>query len=982
MPPATTRYFANSVDQNWDTLGNWWANAGCTTGFSGTLTGVTVTITDATVTCDSTAGLVVGRPITGTGIDTGSTVASITNGTEFELSLPAIANGSSNLSCELHVIPVTGNDVVIANGNGTVAGTPSADVLGLVTVNGDSNLNVTLAAANFEFNDTSYIDGDITGNVTFNDFSHNRGGTGGVGFPSYTGGITGDCTFNDSSYNGSGYNEPGGGTINGNATFHDDSWNKYNGGINGNATFTNAEYSSDPHQGFVSGTVTFSSLTPVKFTLTEGAWYSDTTGWVFDTAGQNWEFNGSGGNYGTITGNATFTEAEYSTALTIFNPQQGTVSGTVTFSSLTPVKFTLEGTEVWEADTTGWVFDTAGQNWELNSSSWVASNTGTIFGDCAFYTGFNHSTGTITGVCEFNNNSSNSGTITGNCTFNGSSNDGTITGNCELNGTSGNYSTIIGNCEYNDTSNNNTNGDVTGDCTFEDSSYNDGNITGNCTFNSIAWVPANTSTGTIIGNCDFSIGRNVGSVTGDCNFINSASSNGTITGNATFASGCYNDEGGTVTEDATFNGSGGNDGAVTGNATFNDTSYNLSGASVGGNASFTNTAFSTATTGSFDPVGTVSGIVDFPNGATFTLESGESWTAEATYWTGTLAWVLNGTSYIDGNITGNCTFNDYSYNIGGDGYTGGITGDCTFNDNSFNGLANVSSGYITGDCWFYNNSFNEYNGTITGNATFPESEYSTALQGPQGWSPGSGPQLGYVSGTVTFSSLTPVKFTLETGEVWRVDTTGWVFDTAGQNWEFNGESYNDTYGIINGDCVFNGGPSYPIPYQNQGTVNGNCVFNVYYGLDTGAVVNGDCVFNSTIVNGTITGNCTFNGYSFCNQGLVIIGNCTFNDTASLDGTVTGDCEFNGTSYIVGGTITGNLSFNDGSYISSSTTVTVSGTVFFNGSSYNAGTVTGNATVRQHAAAFTAWRDYATSTYITGTLTLQFPEMDVLGTGLL
>jgi hypothetical protein len=487
-----TRYFKNSVDQYWDTLGNWWSDVAFTEGFSGTLTGVTVTDTDETVTCDSTAGLVVGRPITGTGIDTGSTVASITNGTEFELSLPAIANGSSNLTCELHVIPVTGDDVVIATGNGTVAGTPSADVLGLVTVNGDSNLNVTLAAASFEFNDTSYN---------------------------------------------------------------------------------------------------------------------------------------------------------------------------------------------------------------------------------------------------------------------------------------------------------------------------------------------------------------------------------------------------------------------------------------------------------------------------------------------------------DGNITGNCTFNDSSYNIGGDGNTAGITGDCTFNDNSFNGLTSVSGGYITGDCWFYNSSFNEYNGYITGNATFPESEYSTALQGPQGWSPGSGPQLGSVSGTVTFTSLTPVKFTLAGTEIWGVDTTGWVFDTAGQNWEFNDESYNASYGVINGACVFNGGQSYSIPYQNQGTVNGNCVFNVYNGLNTAAVVNGDCVFNDTAVKGTITGNCTFNGSSWCNSGLVIIGNCTLNDTAYLDGTVTGDCEFNGSSYIVGGTITGNLSFNDSSY-NSSTALTVSGTVFFNGSSYNAGTVTGNATVRQHAAAFTAWRDYATSAYITGTLTLQFPEMDVLGTGLL
>ena len=517
-----TRYFAASVDQNWDTLGNWWSDAACTEGFSGTLTGVTVTDTDETVTCDSTAGLVVGRPITGTGIDTSSTVASITNGTEFELSLPAIANGSSNLSCELHVIPVTGDDVVIATGNGTVAGTPSADVLGLVTVNGDSVLNVTLEAASFEFNDTSSNAGTITGNVTFNNDSHSD----------YNGYIAGNCTFNDDSI--------GDGTITGNADYYDNS---------------------------------------------------------------------------------------------------------ATYSGIT----------------------------------------------------------------------------------------------------------------------------ATGDVTFNNTSHND------------TYVAAAT-------------------------------------------------------------------------VTFNDYSYN-------------------------------------------------SYTLLAT----------------------TVTFNDYTYNRAGSGSPITAT-TIEFYDNSFNGFNNVASGYISGDCWFYGSSFNEYNGYITGNATFPESEYSTALQGPQGWSPGNGPQLGTVSGTVTFSSLTPVKFTLETGESWQLDTSGWVFDTAGQNWEFNGESYNNTYGIINGDCVFNGGPSYPIPYQNQGTVNGNCVFNVYYGLDTGAVVNGDCVFNDTAVKGTITGNCTFNGYSWCNWDIVIIGNCTLNETAYLDGTITGNCEFNSSSYNYAD-ITGNATFTAAAY-SNPQQGTVSGTVTF------------------------------------------------------
>ena len=367
-----TRYFKNSVDQNWDTLGNWWADAAFTEGFSGTLTGVTVTDTDETVTCDSTAGLVVGRPITGTGIGTGSTVASITNGTEFELSLPAIANGSSNLTCELHVIPVTADDVVIATGNGTVAGTPSADVLGLVTVNGDSNLNVTLAAANFEFNDTNYNDGNITGNCTFNDYSYNIGGDGN------TAGITGDCTFNDNSFNG--LENVSSGYITGDCWFYNSSFNEYNGNITGNATFPESEYS---------------------------------------TALQ--------GPQGAYDGNG---------------PQMGSVSGTVTFSSLTPVKFTLAGAEFWVLNTTGWVFDTAGHNWEFNDSSY--NYVGNITGNATFYDySFNEFGSYITGNCTFNDSSSNDGSITGNCTFN-------------------------------DYSHNDANASVSDNCTFAGFSYNNG----------------------------------------------------------------------------------------------------------------------------------------------------------------------------------------------------------------------------------------------------------------------------------------------------------------------------------------------------------------------------------------------------------------------------------------------------------------------------------------------------------------------------
>ncbi len=365
-----TRYFKNSVNQNWDTLGNWWANAACDEGFSGTLTGVTVTVTDATVTCASTAGLVVGRPITGTGINTGSTVASITNSTEFELSLPAIANGSSNLACELHVIPVTGNDVVIATGNGTVEGTPSADVLGLVTVNGNSVLNVTLAAANFEFNDNSYTyyAASITGNCTFNDSSRANG---------Y---ITGNCTFNDSSYN-------------------------ITAAITGNATFTATAFStatigfSNPQQGGVTGTVSFPN--GATFTLAGSEqWSWNASAWTGTLA---WEFNGySYTYYGNITGDCTFNDTSYN---------NNNITGDCTFSDSSHNNGGLTG------------------NGTFNDSSYTSD--GTLTGNFTF-NGTSYNASNITGNVTFSGSSYNAAykTITGNVTFKGSSyNNGTVSGN-------------------------------------------------------------------------------------------------------------------------------------------------------------------------------------------------------------------------------------------------------------------------------------------------------------------------------------------------------------------------------------------------------------------------------------------------------------------------------------------------------------------------------------------------------------------------
>lgn len=68
---------------------------------SGSTISATTVVGSADVTVASTAGLVVGASVSGTGIQEGSTIASITNSTTFVLSRPANANGSTSITTPL-----------------------------------------------------------------------------------------------------------------------------------------------------------------------------------------------------------------------------------------------------------------------------------------------------------------------------------------------------------------------------------------------------------------------------------------------------------------------------------------------------------------------------------------------------------------------------------------------------------------------------------------------------------------------------------------------------------------------------------------------------------------------------------------------------------------------------------------------------------------------------------------------------------------
>lgn len=338
---------------------------------------------------------------------------------------------SYNAGTDTHSVPATG----------LPTSTDSIEVRGNITTNSGSEPTVV----NASFFGVAYneIGITVTGNCTFNGDSYNQGT------------ITGNCTFNDSSRNV--------GTINGNCTFYDDSYHDGGGAgalapivINGNATLTNSAYARDPVNDItesgtaVTGTITFSSPTPVTFTLGPNSygWFSDTTEWVFTAPGPSWFFDGKYlSTYGVITGIATFDNQSFN---------YGVVNGTATF---------------------------------LNAST--------------------------------NDSSNGPGTVNGIATFDNAYSDGVVNGVATLDGTSRHGSWLSPDAV------------LTGTVTFNDYSYTEGRIVGTVTFNDFSYNSAGSGTNVVDGDATFnddsqngSIYGGPGRVTGDAVFNDTATCGG------------------------------------------------------------------------------------------------------------------------------------------------------------------------------------------------------------------------------------------------------------------------------------------------------------------------------------------------------------------------------------------------------------------------------------------------------------------------
>lgn len=324
--------------------------------------------------------------------------------------------------------------------------------------------------------------------------------------------------------------------------------------------------------------------------------------------------------------------------------------------------------------------------------------------------------------------------------------------------------------------------------------------------------------------------------------------------------------------------------------------------------------------------------------------------------------VMNGNAKIIGSptsITGpTCTFNDNSmrYPLGGTfNFTNTI-----FNNNAIN-FRNLTS-TVT-----FRNRAGQYpygsnRGRVLGNAIFPDStyRYSREVLADDGiaytygmfpiYKNDSGIQDS-ITGSITFSSVTPVTFnvgnTVDNQNPyaivgWDLDSSLWTFSGGTPSWifDYNGYMYS---GNIIGNATFTGST-----YYSGGTVGGNVVFSdSSYNNGALTLASGKtATFNNTSFNNkTINGTVVYNGltgennfgyfvkgekYTFIKIPVIVSNTTIFNNKSAcglvLDAGALSLLQGNGytnITYVAVPTITGNVSFKN--------------------SAINLGLITGNAT---------------------------------------
>ena len=588
-----TLYFNGAIDNDWNTIGSY---ATGSASFSDQPADAdTLTINSVVFEFDNDSSVTGGNISVAIGTDLATTLLTLESLIESNVSVAVVIDGSSlnltansigpsgNYSMSTTSSVITTDNMSGGNANwwtdsgfttpATVLPTSSDDVVVSASANVWSNSGSEPTVANLTHDAASNfcISITVTGLATFNS---------GAIFTTST--ITGDCEFYGSSYNVGAidgtvnfyeYSSNGSSSLSGNVlgpstTFHDNSRN-----FGDLFVFTNTVVFNDSSSNLKLDSVYDGGSSPsVVFNddSSNGRYISGNNN--IGEIKHNAIFNDTSYNYtgSTITGNATFTGNDYSNIGRYYLNPVGIVNGTVTFSSLTPVVFTLDGTyQEWTADTTSWIFDTPGQNWKFDNGAICDAN---IVGNVLFDHG-----------SKLNNSSGK--TITGNVTFDN---------NSYVNDPGCN---IIGNVFF-DNGSYAKGGAITGNVIFDRASYNIGsiNVDENVIFNSGTSNGDGTINGTVTGIVTFDGGTNSSTgtvivpVDEECSFTNSSINYGIINGTATFDSSSYNSSSdgyvdglakfylnsrndGEV-ESAEFYSNSYNVGTVNGDATFNDESKN------------------------------------------------------------------------------------------------------------------------------------------------------------------------------------------------------------------------------------------------------------------------------------------------------------------------------------------------------------------------------------------------------------------------
>jgi peptidoglycan hydrolase-like protein with peptidoglycan-binding domain len=403
-----------------------------------------------------------------------------------------------------------------------------------------------------------YFTGTSTGSTTFNQGTLNNGN------------ITGDVTFNNAKNNNLGTYPVG--TINGNVTLNNTTTGlaRNEGVVNGNVISNdNYPYFSDGSGTVINGDYILNGLVGTTTLTINKTNFGTVNGLVKNSTGQtvtNFIFNSYQNNYGRVPGNAVF--KDYTAGEVGGSACFGIVNGDAVFTDLTGT--TTMSFSMFQ----NWTCTVLGGYVKNNERQIVdkyvfdrATNRGRVVGEAIFVGFLGGNNGTIVGNTIFSNSTVNQGVITGNVIFNNNSN---ATGQ-RINRVNY-FSDITGDVIFNGDSFNGGNYPIIGNVTLNDRSQNVGTITGNVTLNGTS----SSNGGTINGNAIYSSSTNNGILTLTKGY-------GLVTGTVKggdgidinswiFNTGSRNETG--IVGSSTFNGTSYNMSTTTATTTFNDSSYN------------------------------------------------------------------------------------------------------------------------------------------------------------------------------------------------------------------------------------------------------------------------------------------------------------------------------------------------------------------------------------------------------------------------